>query len=277
MKLSNTGDKVKKLRILRNIKTHEVSCVDRGANNEEFCIYKRDVPEDEVVEEAKSEEIAKQELSDAKSDKDIDNVEKNEGGDIVSENKEDKTYTDAELAKLETKGEVSEEDATELEKLNEVLDKKAEEKVLAKAKELGIDTENEKAIGELKKMLDNSEPTATTTEKETTLDTPNPVTDGLGITKKDAVSDDRIANLEKSNLELKQVVEDLRSQVPNRRVQVEDVEKRSAEPEKSYIDEMTELTKKYEGRDQNPVQFVYEANEILKKHKSELGKLKLVD
>lgn len=277
MKLSNTGDKVKKLRILRNIKTHEVSCVDRGANNEEFCIYKRDVPEDEVVEEAKSEEIAKQELSDAKSDKDIDNVEKNEGGDIVSENKEDKTYTDAELAKLETKGEVSEEDATELEKLNEVLDKKAEEKVLAKAKELGIDTENEKAMGELKKMLDNSEPTATTTEKETTLDTPNPVTDGLGITKKDAVSDDRIANLEKSNLELKQVVEDLRSQVPNRRVQVEDVEKRSAEPEKSYIDEMTELTKKYEGRDQNPVQFVYEANEILKKHKSELGKLKLVD
>lgn len=277
MKLSNTGDKVKKLRILRNIKTHEVSCVDRGANNEEFCIYKRDVPEDEVVEEAKSEEIAKQELSDAKSDKDIDNVEKNEGGDIVSENKEDKTYTDAELAKLETKGEVSEEDATELEKLNEVLDKKAEEKVLAKAKELGIDTENEKAMGELKKMLDNSEPTATMTEKETTLDTPNPVTDGLGITKKDAVSDDRIANLEKSNLELKQVVEDLRSQVPNRRVQVEDVEKRSAEPEKSYIDEMTELTKKYEGRDQNPVQFVYEANEILKKHKSELGKLKLVD
>lgn len=277
MKLSNTGDKVKKLRILRNIKTHEVSCVDRGANNEEFCIYKRDVPEDEVVEEAKSEEIAKQELSDAKSDKDIDNVEKNEGGDIVSENKEDKTYTDAELAKLETKGEVSEEDATELEKLNEVLDKKAEEKVLAKAKELGIDTENEKAMGELKKMLDNSEPTATTTEKETTLDTPNPVTDGLGITKKDAVSDDRIANLEKSNLELKQVVEDLRSQVPNRRVQVEDVEKRSAEPEKSYIDEMTELTKKYEGRDQNPVQFVYEANEILKKHKSQLGKLKLVD
>lgn len=199
-------------RKLTNIRTHEVSCVDKGANDQEFLIYKRNIETNNDL------------------GKGGEKMEKDTEGEIIEAIPDNR--------KVDLLKNIND-------KLNEVKNADVKKEVEKVAGELGVDTTNKSAMEKVEKLVaDKPIGNTTNTDRETFATKDNEIVKNLQaesdkISKKSETQDTTkpividkdagIAELTKTVEVLINKINDLEAQIPIRKGYVANPESREME------------------------------------------------